>query len=92
MIIQERNQLYHSFIIKSLKAYNICKEYIVKFQMNDGFENFTHEPIVFVHYFHLLFHSFFQRNISKLAIIAFYLYPTTPNIKICTTHNKITEP
>ena len=30
---------------------NIYKEYTIKFQINDCFENFTHEPIVFAHYF-----------------------------------------
>ena len=50
MIIQERNQFIHSFIIKSLK-HIICKEYIAKFQINNCFENFTHKPIVFAHYF-----------------------------------------
>ena len=52
MIIQERNPFKHSFIIKSLK-HNIYKEYtgIAKFQINNCFENFTHEPIVFAYYF-----------------------------------------
>ena len=49
MKIQGTNQ---SFIIKYLKS-NIYKEYTskAKFQINDCFENFTHEPIVFAHYF-----------------------------------------
>ena len=50
MIIQKRNQFTHSFIIKSLK-HNIYKEYIAKFQINYCFENFTHKPIAFAHYF-----------------------------------------
>ena len=50
MIIQERNQFKHSFIIKSLN-HNIYKEHIAKFQINNCFENLTHEPIVFAHYF-----------------------------------------
>ena len=45
-----KNQFKHSFIKISLK-FNIYKEYIAKFQINDSFENFTHEVTIFAHYF-----------------------------------------
>ena len=74
MIIQERNQLNNSFIIKILKSLIFAKNIIiVKFKINDCFENFTHEPIVFVDYFCLLFHSFFQRNnYTKICHYGFF--------------------
>ena len=50
MIVQGKNQFNHSNIKISLKP-NIYKEYITKFQIKDCFENFTHEPIIFAHYF-----------------------------------------
>ena len=33
-----------------IKPY-MYKQYIAKFQINDYFENFTNEPIIFAHYF-----------------------------------------
>ena len=53
MIIEERNQFNHSFITKSLKSYRskihiLQRIYVAKFQIN---ENFTRDPIIFVHYF-----------------------------------------
>ena len=37
--------------VKMRKNPNIYKEYIAKFQINHCFENFTHEPMIFAHYF-----------------------------------------
>ena len=50
MIIQRRNNLIN-YLLKYASKPNIYKEYIAKFQINDCFENFTHEPILFAHYF-----------------------------------------
>ena len=48
-IIPKTYEIIHSFIIKSIKN-NISSEYIATFQINDCFENFTQEAIVFAHY------------------------------------------
>ena len=50
MISQGWNRFIQWFIIKYLKP-NIYKECTAKLYINDWFENFTHEPIVFAHYF-----------------------------------------
>ena len=66
---------------KILKTQYLQRIYIAKFQINDCFDNITHEPIVFAQYFDnlstifinrlekavLLFHSFLK-NIPKSAI------------------------
>ena len=37
-------------LLKYPQTPNIYKEYIAKFQINNCFENYTHEPIIFAHY------------------------------------------
>ena len=38
-------------LLKYPQKLNIYKEYIAKFQINVCPEHFTHEPIIFAHYF-----------------------------------------
>ena len=58
----------------SLKP-NSYKEYIAKLHINHCFNNFMHQPIVYLPNIYkdlrksyLLFHSFFKRNMPKSAI------------------------
>ena len=47
-----RVKFFYSIIYyKILQKPRIYKECIAKLQINDCFENFTHEPIVFAHFF-----------------------------------------
>ena len=58
---------------KILKNIIFTKNKIAKFQINDCFENFTHEPIVFAHYF--------EKSTSYLYYIKIYeksIYYFTP--------------
>ena len=78
-----KNAIYSLDYYKILKILKFTKNrvYILKFQINDCFENFTHKPIVFVRYFinlsnifikfykkiYLLFHSFFSKKYTKIS-------------------------
>ena len=51
MIILGRNKFILSFIIEYIKTKYLQGIYIAKFQINNCFENFTRQPVVFVTFF-----------------------------------------